>query len=1691
MVESASGEPRLASNETAFPRGGGSVLTPLEMKKISNKAAEDVLFELGKPAEKRSVEDGKTSSKRRKKSRDKKSDTKKTGDTTEETEIHIPTLSFKNIHPGTSVLGQVVLIDTMSITLALGANLFGQVPITHMSAEISEAVEKYEKFVDDSSEDEDEEESTEGTSTGVKLAPALPKLKKLFSIGQWLSAVVVPHNDTDKKIQLTIEPEAVNVAMEEEDLTPGNVVQGSVKSLEDHGVVFSVGLDGLSGFMPKKELKKADIKVSDMHVGQVVLSSIASKTSRAITLRPAFNENVSKTTTVNSTSSIDAVHPGAVVAAVITEYCEKGVVARVFGLANGYISLPHAQEYSLDKLKNHFAIGARVRARVLATVIEENEKKFLLSRADRVLALQNKLNSEPLEAFPIGFVFEDPVEVVGVDDSYLYVSMGAAAFKGQVHKSNIDTDAGLKFYQPGSKHRARVLGFNEIDNLLVLTMKTKAIESQFVSQDDIPVGEFVAAAEVTRIMTDGSGLMLKIFGDFDAIVPANHLLDVKLVYPERKFRVGGKVKARVLYKHGRKIFATVRKSLVNMDEHSIVTSFDNLAVGFRTSGIVDKFVGSGVLVSFFGYVRAYLPKAEISESFVEDARDFLKEGQAVSVRILSVDPVEKRATVSLRQSTELSDAQVRHLEEIDVGRSIVDASVVEKTKEAVLVELAGSNLRGVLSTGHLSDGNYEACRTVYKRLKVGETLPVLVLEKDMRARAVIVSIKSSLMAAAKTETLPVHYEDIHYGATVAGFVGLVTSMGLFVSFAGRLTGLILAKDAATDDDIDLSQRFYKSQSIACTVIKTDDENKRFLLALAGSDSTAYETFRIKNPVNTNKTSITDYAVGTVVDGVVAELLPGRLRVRLGDNLNAHIQADQWFTSMKQIKNKKNPFADVSVGDSVRGKIIGSYDSHSTRFMPVFNFTKSTVIALSALDKVIKSDSAFKPKKLSDLDKKADHTVVVELYLHGVANVALTPGIVAEIPLYNLSEDFSLYKNFSTEFPLGCVLTARIQSLDSLHNKAVLTARTNTISSVDDLEEGAQYPARVFKVAQNYVLVELAPGVVGYSFITDALNDYSENLQEVIRPHTAVLATITEIDRDQHKFQVSLRDESVAKDRPVNSIDQLKRGDLVRGFVKAINNNGIYVSLGREVFALVRVADLSDAYLTDWKKYFKLYQVVTGKISAVNGENRILMTMKESEVNGNLTTFKTFDQLEVGDVYDGSVRKVAEYGVFVKMDGTANFNGLCHRSQIADTPIENVAALFAVGDRVKVKILGIDHDKGQLALGMKASYFTDMDIDDDNESDKEAVSASASADSEEGDSDDDVMDIEVNEDDDLDNSDTEDRKELPTEGLSGLSTNGFDWTASILDQAEEDESSDDDEDFMDMSKKKRRKNKKQVEDKTAELNSRAPQSVADFERLLVGNPDSSVLWMNYMSFQLQLGEVDKSREIAERALKTINYREEQEKMNIWIAILNLENSFGTDESLEVAFKRAAQYMDSLTMHQKMIGIFQLSEKFDKANALYKTMTKKFSKHVSVWVQYGSFLVDREQNEEAHEVLARALQALSKKDHIEVVRKFAQLEFNKGDPEQGRSLFEGLVTDAPKRIDLWNVYIDQEIKQGDRERVVGLFERVITKKLSRKQAKFFFSKWLSYEEANGTEQSAARVKALAVEYVQANSKESDDA
>lgn len=1669
----------LDSSEVSFPRGGASALTPLELKEVANEATKDVLF-ARETSSSRAHEDVSHPKKKKKTAAQSKSTS------SDEVIASISALNFKNLIPGTLVLGQVQAINKLDLTLSLPDNLVGYVPITS----ISDIVTKQLEELDDEDDSEDEEEEQQQTTVSAPTKKEMPELSKLFRIGQWLRAVVVEGNQKNKKnqkkrIQLSIEPTKVNKNLEAEDIIVNATIQVSIKSIEDHGAILDLGRSELGGFVSNKELKAASVEPETLKEGSVHLATVANKNDRTATVKFTFN----KKTPVTTLASVDSLVPGTLIDALVKHVQPEGLVTRAFGLVDATVNLAHAGAFTHEDLKHKFSIGSTVKARIVAVLFANNTKKLVLSLLDHVLA-KSEL-SDALTAFPIGHVFES-VEVKGHDSNYIYVAIDSERV-GEVHVSRIQ--GGLKnlssTFTNGSKHPARVLGFNNADNYYTLTLDPRVIKQKYLRAEDIPLGEPVIA-EVLAVVPE-KGLKIKIFDNFEAFVPTIHMSDIKLIYPERKFKIGSKVKGKVLNvaKFKNEIIVTLKKSLVG-SENSIANITD-AKVGERTTASVISFLPAGALVSFFGNLKAFLPKSEISETFVRKPEDHLRLGQTIQVRITNVDVENKRITVSCRLSGEDSEAQKQALTDLVPGRSIVKAQIVEKTKESAVVELPGNNLRGVIFSGHLSDGNYEQNRAILKRLEVGSTVEGLVLDKDTRARIFNLTLKKSLITAAEQDLLPTKFKDVKISdEPIAGYVKSVTDRGIFVAFGAKLVGLILAKYATDKPVDDLSTIYQQYQSIQVRVIRTDEENKRFLLSMKEKKSSGSEAI---NPVDKSIKQIADYKPGKVTKAIIQSVKATQLNVQLADNVQGRVDVSQLFDSYDEIKNPRVPLAQFKKGDVLDVKVIGFHDVRNHTFLPITHRkSKQLMIELSAKKEDLVA-GPYTPLSLDRISVGTEWVGFINNLLNGYFFINLSASLKGKISLLNVTDNTSLLEDVKTHFPIGSALKVTVQSIDGEHNAVSLTARPNAIESIKDIKVGSKYPARVLKITDNFVVVELSESLTAVSLVTEALDDYSKKLVDVYEKNSIVAATVIEVDESNKKVQVSLRsDSAVPVDRAIKSFEDLKRGDVVRGFIKNVTDKGLFVALGSNVTGYVKVSNLSDNYIKEWKKFFKVHQMVHAKVIDSVDASHITLTLKESDVNGDLKVLKYFEDVKLGEVHEGSVRKVTDFGVFVKLDGCVNVSGLCHHTQISDNAIDNLQALFGEGDRVKVKILAVDNKKKQLSLGMKASFFSDaatadqdeeeIEAEDDEDSESEAESDVEVADADADEEDEElVKSAFVNEEfeDEEESEDESEAEESKSQGLSGLGTNGFDWTAQILDQAQDDDSSDE-EDFTQIRTKKKKKVQQLVEDQTEDLD-RAPQSVGDFERLIIGNPNSSIAWMNYIAFQLQLSEIEKAREIAERALKTINYREEQEKLNIWIALLNLENTFGTDETLEDVFKRSCEYMDSLTMHLKLISIYVLSEKYNKVDTIFKATVKKFGKSsVSVWVTYGSYLLDRAEKEKAHEILGNALSALPKRHHIEVVRKFAQLEFTKGDPEQGRTLFEGLVADVPKRIDLWNVYIDQEIKKGEKKKVEELFERVLQKKISRKQAKFFFGKWLSFEEDKDDQKAVDYVKAKAQEYVQ---------
>jgi len=506
-----------------------------------------------------------------------------------------------------------------------------------------------------------------------------------------------------------------------------------------------------------------------------------------------------------------------------------------------------------------------------------------------------------------------------------------------------------------------------------------------------------------------------------------------------------------------------------------------------------------------------------------------------------------------------------------------------------------------------------------------------------------------------------------------------------------------------------------------------------------------------------------------------------------------------------------------------------------------------------------------------------------------------------------------------------------------------------------------------------------------------------------------------------------------------------------------------------------------------------------------------MSLKRSHLEKDYVPELTWNDVKQGQVVTGKIRKVMNFGVIIVVDNSTNVSGLCHENDMADNKIADWKNKFQVDDKVKAVVKKLDAEKKKLQFSLKAAVLKAAEqMGDDADSgdgldDVSMISDEVELDGEEdADHDDlempdldDVKGIETDEDQsvngDLEASmgDSIASRIAQKKNLLQLGGSGFNWEGDI--EVDDDNEQQPDGDEQPSKKKKRRKPEIQV-DRTGDLDKYGPQSVADFERLLLGEPNSSELWIQYMAFQLQLNEVDKARAIAERALNTINMREETEKTNVWTALLNLENSFGSAATLDAAFTRAQEYVDKAELHTRLASILIETGKQAEADALFGRMAgmRALTADDAFWLNYAAFLMTTlGAPDRARALNRRALQALDDSLHLRLTARFAALEFRSpnGDPERGRTLFEGLLDTYPRRWDLWDQFVDLERARGEAANVRALFERMVAGKVKPRRAKYVFKRWMEYEEQQGDVKMVERVKKLAEEWVEKRKSEKD--
>ena len=256
--------------------------------------------------------------------------------------------------------------------------------------------------------------------------------------------------------------------------------------------------------------------------------------------------------------------------------------------------------------------------------------------------------------------------------------------------------------------------------------------------------------------------------------------------------------------------------------------------------------------------------ADISWSRVSKPADVLAPGQEIEVRVLKVDPAQRRISVGLKQ---LQPHPWDAVPEKYKAGDRIRGTITRVVEFGAFVELE----LGIEGLIHVSEMSWaKKIRRADDIVKPGETVETIILGVNAAERRISLGLKQTL--GDPWAEVP---QKFAVGSQIEGPVVSITKFGAFVQLSEGVEGMIHVSDMSAEKRINHPQDMLKvGQSVKAQVLEVDLEKRRLRLGMKQLVPTSIEEY------------IAEHKAGDVVTGRVIEVSDKNLRVELGEGLQA-------------------------------------------------------------------------------------------------------------------------------------------------------------------------------------------------------------------------------------------------------------------------------------------------------------------------------------------------------------------------------------------------------------------------------------------------------------------------------------------------------------------------------------------------------------------------------------------------------------------------------------------------------------------------------------------------------------------------------------------------------------------------------------------------------------------------------------
>lgn len=246
-----------------------------------------------------------------------------------------------------------------------------------------------------------------------------------------------------------------------------------------------------------------------------------------------------------------------------------------------------------------------------------------------------------------------------------------------------------------------------------------------------------------------------------------------------------------------------------------------------------------------------------------------------------------------------------------------------------------------------------------------------------------------------------------------------------------------------------------------------------------------------------------------------------------------------------------------------------------------------------------------------------------------------------------------------------------------------------LRQVNTFKPGNIISGKIVNLASDYVLIDIGYKTEGF-IPRNEFKDF-ENLE----PGQEIRVMLESLEPAESGLIVLSKEKAdlvLNWDRVESAYQD---GLKIRGKILTPVKGGFRVDIGIMAFLPASQADLKP--IADPKTFVN--QVFEFKVIKLDRmRNNIVVSRREIlEAEERQNKLAALEKIEIGQVVKGTVRNIVDYGIFVDIGG---LTGLVHINDLSWSRITHPSQVVAVGDQIEVKILKVNAEKAEVALGIK-------------------------------------------------------------------------------------------------------------------------------------------------------------------------------------------------------------------------------------------------------------------------------------------------------------------------------------------------------------------------------------------------------